>query len=65
MRLRHRKKTVDAESTKALAEAEESLQRVQARTPEVIVVAHALRGLRERNHFAETFQSILEGVRNA
>ena len=65
MRLRRHKKTVDTESTKALAEAQESLERVRARTPEVLVVAHSLRNIRERNHFAETFKNILEGVRDA
>lgn len=64
MRPRRRRKTVDTESTKALAEAEESLERVRARTHEVIVVAHALRRMREHNHFAERFQKILEGGRD-
>lgn len=65
MRLRRRKKAADTESTKALAEANESLKRVQERNHEVIVVARSLRDMRERNHFAAKFESILEGARNA
>ena len=65
MRLRRRRKTADPESTKALAEAHESLKRVQDRTLEVIVVSNSLRSLREQNHFAAKFATILEGVRNA
>lgn len=65
MRLRRRKKAVDPESTKALAEASESLRRVQERTLDVLVVTSSLRDIRERNHFAAKFEAILEGVRNA
>lgn len=47
------------DSKKALADAEERLREVKARDPEVREVAEALRGWRERNHFAERLEEIM------
>lgn len=60
MRFLRRRKT-DHESVKALQDATENLRQTKARSPEVTEVARALRLMRERNHFAETLQVIMEG----
>lgn len=51
------------ESKDALEEATENLRRAKARSPEVREVASKLRLMRERNHFAEQLQVIMEGHR--
>lgn len=56
-----RKKREPEHSTEALAEATEQLRIVKARSPEVQAISTALRAMRERNHFAETLQVIIEG----
>lgn len=59
--MRFRRRKADHESVKALREAEDNLRKTKARSPEVREVASALRLMRERNHFAETLQVIMEG----
>jgi hypothetical protein len=59
--IRFRRKREPEKSNEALAEATEQLRIVKARTPEVKAVSTALRAMRERNHFAETLQVIIEG----
>lgn len=56
-----RRRKPDPESQQALTDATETLRRAKARNPEVREVAKQLRLMRERNHFAETFQTIIEG----
>ena len=56
-----RKPEPDNESVKALHDATESLRKTRARRPEVREVARSLRVIRERNHFAEHLQVIMEG----
>lgn len=56
-----RKKSEPEKSTEALKEATEQLRIVKARNPEVQAISTALRVMRERNHFAETLQVIIEG----
>lgn len=58
-----RRRKPDRESTQALVNARENLRQAQARRPEVEEIAGALRIMRERNHFAETLQVIMEGHR--
>ena len=49
------------ESEKALCQATQNLHRTKARAPEVTEISKALKGLRERNHFAEQLRVIMEG----
>lgn len=48
-------------SKRALEDATKNLRHVQARTPEVREVVTALRGFRERNHFAEQLHELMTG----
>lgn len=59
--MRFRKRKPDRESVTALREATENLRQTKARSPEIREVANSLRIMRERNHFAETLQVIMEG----
>lgn len=52
------------ESTQAILDATGKLRRTQERGPEVSRVSNVLKDIRERNHFAEQLQSILEGGRH-
>ena len=54
----------DKESTEALRDAHKNLEKAKARTTEVHEVANALKGLRERNHFAERLLIIMGGTAN-
>jgi len=56
---RHRKE-VGEDAEKALKDASANLRRVKARSPEVSEVAKKLREMRERNHFAEQLQVIID-----
>lgn len=62
MRPRKTKDAYGGPSEKALVDATQNLRNVQARTPEVREVAQALRGFRERNHFAEQLHDMMTGV---
>lgn len=63
MWFRRRKKKGETEdkSTAALHDAQENLERIMERHTEVREVSTSLRWMRERNHFAETLQIIIEG----
>lgn len=62
MQFRRRNKEPDNDqSVKALEDAQTNLKRINERTPEVSEVAKTLKWMRERNHFAETLQIIIEG----
>jgi hypothetical protein len=56
-----RKKNGSVRSQQAILDANKSLERVQARDPEVHAVSRALKTIRERNHFAEQLRTIMEG----
>lgn len=58
---RFRRRKPEHESVRALRQARENLRETKERTTEVKEVAGALRLMRERNHFAETLQVIMEG----
>ena len=49
----------NADADRAILNANVSLQRVQARTPEVLKVADAVKETIARNHFAEQLYSII------
>ena len=51
----------DPAAKKALDEAQQVHQRVKARDGEVHEVAESLKKVRQRNHFAERIQEIMEG----
>lgn len=55
------KKTGYVKSQQAVRDAARSLERVKARNPEVHEVSKTLKDIRERNHFAEQLQVIMEG----
>lgn len=61
-RRKNKEKEEVRKATRARDEATESLHEIQAREPEVSEVSESLRTLRERNHFAEQIQAILEGI---
>lgn len=56
-----RKKNEGEDAKRALEDAHANLRRIKARSPEVSTVATNLRVLRERNHFVEQLQVIMEG----
>lgn len=49
------------DSQQAILNATQTLRRVQEREPEVRAMSKALKDIRERNHFAEQLQVIMEG----
>ena len=53
------RRPVEQKSLEALANAEDSLQKVKKRGREVTRVANALRDVRERNHFAEQLEKMI------
>lgn len=58
------RKTYDhSESEAALARAREAVARSGQRAEEARKVASTLREMRERNHFAEAMQALLDGPR--
>lgn len=59
--IRKRNRKAESESHEALKEATEVLAQTKARSPEVHKVAQALRVLREKNHFTEKLEAIMEG----
>lgn len=58
---KRRKDSNTEKSKKALQSAQNNLTRVTDRHPEVLEVSSSLRGIRERNHFAEHLTRIMEG----
>lgn len=57
--LRHR--SHNGPSREALKDAQQNLQNVQNRTPEVEKVVNAMRETLEQNHFAEQLLTIMKG----
>lgn len=57
--LRRRSKALE-EADKALQRAERAKQEIEASGAEVTIVSSALKELRERNHFAERMQGIIQ-----
>ena len=59
-----RSRSVDpsvVEAQKALREANESIELVKARGPEITELSRSFRRIRERNHFAERLAIIMKG----
>lgn len=56
-----RKSRIDPAAKQALVEAEKGHRKVKARDQEVHQVAESLKKIRQRNHFAERIQEIMEG----
>lgn len=59
MRFRRRKNNGLGEAEQALNDAVENLEVVKSRGDEVSSISHALRIMRERNHFGEQLERII------